>query len=231
MKKNKVSLVVLTRNEKEGLEKIMPRVKKEWVDEIIVVDGNSTDGTVELAEKMGLKVVQQAKMGRGNAFRLGLENANGNTLVYYSPDGNEVPEDIPKLIGKINEGHDMVIASRFSKLSKSEDATFVRLLGNKMFTVVINSLYGTKLTDALNGFRAIKTNVMKEIETTAEHFDIEIQMSMRCIKNGYKVDEIPTVEPNRIGGVAKLNTFVDGWRCTKFLVKELFHKKLKVNAK
>lgn len=231
MKDPKVSLIVLTRNEKEGLEKIMPRVKKSWVDEILVVDGNSTDGTIEAAKKIGLKVVQQTKMGRGNAFRVGLENAKGDMLIYFSPDGNEVPEDIPKIINKMKEGHDMVIASRFSKLSKSEDATFVRLLGNKMFTVVINSLYGTKLTDALNGFRAIKTNVMKEIDTTAEHFDIEIQMSMRCIKNGYKVDEIPTVEPNRIGGVAKLNTFVDGWRCTKFLVKEIFHKKIKNNAK
>lgn len=222
MKKNsKVSLIILTYNEREGFEKIVPRIKKSWIDEIIVVDYNSKDGTVEIAKKMGLKVIQQTTRGRGNAFRIGMENAKGDILIYFSPDGNEVPEDIPKLIDKINQGYDMVIASRFSKLSKSEDATFTRRLGNNIFTFMINTLFRTKLTDALNGFRAIKKEAMKKINTDAKNFEIEIQMSIRCAKKGYKITEIPTLEPKRVGGVAKLNTIVDGWRCAVYVLKEL----------
>ena len=221
-KKPKVSLIVLTYNERAGLEKIMPRVRRSWVDEILVVDYNSKDGTVELAKKMGLKVIPQLNKGRGNAFRIGMEHATGDILVYFSPDGNEIPEDIPKLIDKINEGYDMVIASRFSRLSKSEDATFIRRLGNNIFTFVINLFFRTKLTDAVNGFRAIKKEVMQDIDTDARYFDIEIQMSMRCGKKGYKIAEIPTVEPKRIEGKGKLNTFVDGWRYAKLILREFF---------
>lgn len=226
-KKPKVSLIVLTYNERAGLEKMMPRIKRSWADEILVVDYNSKDGTVELAKKMGFKVIPQLIRGRGNAFRLGLEHAKGDILVYFSPDGNEIPEDIPKLVDKINEGYDMVIASRFSRLSKSEDATFIRRLGNNIFTSVINLLFRTKLTDAVNGFRAIRKSVMQDINTDARYFDIEIQMSMRCGKNGYKTAEIPTIEPKRIEGKGKLNTFVDGWRYTKLILREFLRKEKK----
>ena len=220
MEKPKVSLIVLTYNEKEGLEKMMPLVKKSWADEVIIADYNSTDGTIESAKKMGFKVIQGKKKGRGNGFRDGLENATGDILVYFSPDGNELPEDIPKLVDKIKQGYDMVIASRFSKLSKSEDATLVRRIGNNMFTIIINLLFRTKLTDAVNGFRAIRTDVMKKINTDAENFEIELQMTARCAKKGYKITEIPTIEPKRIGGTAKLNTIIDGWRILKFVLKE-----------
>ncbi len=221
-KKLSVSLIVLTYNEREGMEKIMPHVRKSWVDEIIVVDNDSEDGTAEIAKKMGLKVVQQKNNGRGHAFRIGMEYAKGDILVYFSPDGNEVPEDIPKLIKKINQGYDMVIASRFSKFSKSKDATLIRRIGNNTFTGIINLLFGIKLTDAVNGFRAIRKEVMQKINTDARYFDIEIQMSIRCGKNGYKIAEIPTVEPERVGGKAKLNTIVDGWKYVLLILRELF---------
>ena len=223
-KEMKSTLVVLTLNEIEGMKKVMPRVKKSWVDEMILADGGSTDGTREYAKELGMRVVDQKTKGRGEAFRVGAEAAKNEILVYFSPDGNEDPNDIPKLIDKIREGYDMAIASRFSSKSISEDATLIRRIGNNMFTGIINILFGIWITDAVNGYRAVRKSVMQDLKTDANRFEIEIQMTMRCAKKKYKITEIPTFEGQRIGGVAKLNTLKDGWAYTKLILKEFFMK-------
>ena len=218
----KKSLIILTNNEEEGLRKMIPRLKKEWVDEIVVVDWNSKDKTLDIAKKAGYKVVEQRKSGRGVGFRDGLNHSKYDILIYFSPDGNEIPEDIPKLIKKIEEGCDMVIASRFAEKSKSDDATFIRRFGNNMFTFLINLFFKTNVTDAVNGYRAITRKCMEDLNTTALHFDIEIQMTIRSAKKGYKICEIPTFEPERIDGRGRLNTVVDGSRYFRLIFKELF---------
>lgn len=220
----KSSLVVLTLNEINGMKKMFPKVNRDWVDEILLVDGGSTDGTREYAKKLGFKVVEQKTSGRGEAFRLGAQNAKNEILVYFSPDGNEDPKDIPKLIKKIRDGNDMVIASRFSKSSVSKDATLIRRIGNNMFTLIINIFFGTKVSDAVNGFRAVKKQVMQNLKTETKNFEIEIEMTIRCAKKGYKIAEIPTIENERIGGEAKLNTLRDGWAYTVLILKEFFRK-------
>ena len=223
-KEMKSTLVVLTLNEIEGMRKIMPRVKKGWVDEMILADGGSTDGTREYAKELGMRVVDQKTKGRGEAFRVGAAAAKNEILVYFSPDGNEDPNDIPKLIDKIREGYDMAIASRFSSKSISEDATLIRRIGNNIFTFVINILFGIWITDAVNGYRAVRKTVMKDLKTDANRFEIEIQMTMRCARKGYKITEIPTFEGQRIGGQAKLSTLKDGWAYTKLILREFFRR-------
>ena len=222
VKKLKATLVILTLNEIAGMKTIMPQVKQEWVDEILLADGGSTDGTCEYAKELGIKVVNQKTKGRGEAFRVGASEAKNEILVYFSPDGNEDPNDIPKLIGKIREGYDMAIASRFSNDSESKDATLIRRIGNNMFTLAINILFGTRLTDAVNGFRAIRKSVMLDLHTDSNQFEIEIQMTMRCARKKYKITEIPTFEGKRIGGEAKLHTIRDGYAYAKLIAKEFF---------
>jgi len=219
--KDKVSLILLTCNEIDGCKKIVPMIQKKGIDELICVDLNSTDGTVEYLKKMGYKVYAQKIKGRGIAFRIGMKKAKGDILVYFSPDGNENPKDIPKLVKKIKAGYDMAIASRFHPDSITEDATLVRRFGNLMFTGLINLFWGTNVTDAVNGFRAIKKDVMRNIKTRARYFEIEIEMTIKCSKKGYKITEIPTIEGKRIFGKGKLKTFRDGWLYTKFIFEEL----------
>ena len=219
----KISLIVLTYNEIEGFKSIMPSVDKNWIDEILVVDGGSTDGTIKEAERQGYKVIVQQNPGRGEAFRVGLNNSLGDIIIYFSPDGNEKPEDIPKLIAKQKDGYDQVIASRFSPASISYDATLVRRIGNNAFTFIINKLFKTKVDDAVNGFRLITRKCMLDLNTKAKYFEIEIEMTIKAAKKGYNTGEISTIEPKRIGGVAKLNTVVDGLRYLKLIFREYFN--------
>lgn len=219
--KIKVSLILLTWNEAEGVKRIVPRISRRWVDEIICVDGGSTDGTVEWFKKHKIPVYFQRKRGRAEAFRVGLAKASGDTLLYFSPDGNEDPADIPKVINKMKEGHDLVIASRFSKLSKSDDATFVRRFGNIFFTKLVNLFWNAGVTDAINGFRAVKKSCLRDLGVDAKRFEVEIEMTIRAAKKGYKIDEIPTYEKPRVSGKSKLNTFRDGWIYLKTILREL----------
>lgn len=218
------SLIVLTLNEIDGMRLVMPQVDRSWVDEILIVDGGSTDGTVEEAGRLGLRVVRQARRGRGEAFREGLQHSVGDVLVYFSPDGNERAEDIPLLLTKVAEGYDMVIASRFGKGSRSDDAGWITRLGNWAFTAAVNLFFGAHVTDAVNGLRAVTRACMEDLKTTAVHFEIEMEMTILASKKGYRIAEIPTVEPPRVGGKPKLHKVVEGLRFVRFFSRQVLRR-------
>jgi glycosyltransferase involved in cell wall biosynthesis len=216
----KTSIVVLARNEIMGIKETIPKLTQLPVDEILVIDGNSTDGTFEECQKLGVKVIRQKSIGRGNAFKEGLNNSTGDLLVFFSPDGNENSDDIPKLISKISEGYDLVIESRFTPQSGSADVTTIRKLANDLTTKVINVLFHGSYTDACNGFRAIKRQAMEKINIDAKWFEAEIQISMRCLKEGLRVTEIPTFEGKRVAGGSNLNLFTTGLRHGWYILRE-----------
>ena len=115
-----VIVFVLTLDEIEAVKVIMPQVKKEWADRIIFVDGGSTDGTVEKAKELGFETIHQKNKGEGNACRVGTNATESEFVMFFSPDGNDVPQDIPRLIEKTKEGYDVVHISRFGKNSVSD---------------------------------------------------------------------------------------------------------------
>ena len=170
-----VIVFVLTLDEIDGTSIIMPQVKKEWADEIVFVDGGSTDGTIEKAAELGFRVIHQKNKGEGNACRVGTDATKSDYVMFFSPDGNDVPEDIPKLIEKTKEGHDVVHISRFGPNSQSDDANWLEYFGNKMFTFLVNTFFGGTYTDALNGFRIIKRSIWDELKTDAQYLNIEQQ--------------------------------------------------------
>ncbi len=220
----KITLFVPTLNEIEGMKAVMPRVKREWVDEILVLDGNSTDGTVEYARAQGYRVIMQKSKGITNAYREGLQVAEGDIIVAFSPDGNSLPEAIPALIQKMKEGYDMVIGSRYLDGAKSEDDDPVTAFGNWMFTAMINLCFGGHYTDSLVILRAFKRDIVNKLHINVPRAGMEPILSIRCAKEKLKVTEIPASEPKRIGGIRKMNPLLNGMDILRLIFAELTHK-------
>ena len=220
-----VAIIIPTKNEVEGVKKVLPKLNKEWADEIVLVDGNSTDGTVEEATKQGFKVIHQKDKGAGNAMRLGVKNTNSDFVMFFSPDGNHVPEDIPRLIEKIKEGYDMVHLSRFGKNSSSQDARdyFYGYFGNNMFTFLVNIFFGGNYTDSLNGFRIFKRDAFERLETQSESLVIDQETYIRALKKKFKSCEIDGDEPSRIGGERKMKPIITGSQLGWQIIKEFFY--------
>ena len=215
-----IIVFVLTLDEIDGVSEIMPKIKKEWADKIIFVDGGSTDGTVEKAKELGFEVIHQKNQGEGNACRVGTDATESDFVMFFSPDGNDVPDDIPKLIEKTNEGHDIVHISRFGKNSVSEDANWLDRFGNNMFTFLVNTFFGGNYSDALNGFRIIRRKIWDGLKTDAQYLNIEQQTCIRLAKLKIPIFEIDGKEPKRIGGERKMRPLTTGAQLSYQIIKE-----------
>lgn len=216
------ALLVMTLNEVEGMKAIMPKIKREWLDEIFVVDGGSTDGTVEWARENGYNVYIQKQKGFRHAYVEVMPQVKSDILITFSPDGNSIPELIPDLIEKMKDGYDMVIVSRYMGPAKSDDDDFLTSFGNWFFTRTANILHGGRYTDAMVIYRAYKKSLIKELEldqdrwysTPEKLFSCKVSweplLSVRATRRKLKVSEIPGDEPPRIGGERKLRVWAWG---------------------
>lgn len=215
-----VAIIILTLNEIEGVRSLLPSVQKEWADEIVIIDGGSTDGTIEECKKMGFEVVIQKNKGHGGAILTGVNHTKSDFIVIWSPDGNHEPEEIPKLIAKIKEGYDQVLISRFGKGSINEDAGYFDGFGNKMFAFLTNVFFGGKWTDSLNESRIISRKAMMDIKFDALKMNSTQQMSIRGSKLNQKICEIVGNEGERIGGQRKMSPIPVGALLSKSIIKE-----------
>jgi len=212
----KVTLLITTLNEIDGMKIIMPRINKNWCDQMLVLDGGSTDGTIEYAKEKGYEVYIQKQKGLRHAYSEALSLTKGDVVITFSPDGNCIPELIPDLINKMKEGYDMVIVSRYLDGTKSEDDDIITAFGNWLFTKTVNLLYRATYTDVMVIFRIYKTQLIYDLDldkeesyTTPEKlFRCKISweplLSVRAAKRKLKIAEIPADEPPRIGGKRKL---------------------------
>jgi len=222
-KKIKSTLVILTRNEIVGMTALIKKIPFDRVDEAFVVDYQSTDGTKELIMKNHLRLINQLRPGRGEAFRLAVAKAKGENLVFFSPDGNEEPRDIPKLIELLDRGYDLAIASRFLPQSRNEedDQLFkFRAWANRGFTWLANCFWKGELSDSINGYRAITKSAFNQLKLDAPGYMIEYQMSIRALKLGLKIAEIPTREGDRLGGRSGSSAIPTGLLFLKYLLRE-----------
>ena len=218
-------LVIPTLNEVDGMKQVIPLIKKEWVDEILIVDGGSTDGTIEEAKKLNLKVIQQKSKGSlGAAIYDGFESTKAEYLLMFGADGNNEPEEIPKMLEKIKEGYDQVIISRFGKTSINEDAGIIDAFGNKMFTAITNIFFRGQFTDTLSSSRAFTKKAWDEIKFDAFGLDSVLQMSIRGLIKNQKIIEIAGNERARVGGERKMHRIPTATRLTARIIRELFWK-------
>ncbi|OGG11945.1 hypothetical protein A2Z00_04010 [Candidatus Gottesmanbacteria bacterium RBG_13_45_10] len=221
----KASIIILTRNEIEGVRTIVPRLPRSSSFEYFAVDYHSTDGTKEFFAKHNIPVIPQQKPGRGQAFIIGAAHAKNDILVFFSPDGNEDPRDIPLLIDRIDKGATLAIASRFMKGARNEEDDTVfkfRAWANRTFTWIVNVLWNGHITDTINGYRAITKHALSQLHLDAKGFCVEYQMTIRALKRKYSIVEIPTREGNRIGGHTTAYAIPTGFRFLYYLAREVW---------
>ena len=231
----KVTLVIPVLNEIVGLKAIMPQVKPEWYDQILFIDGKSTDGTLEWLKENNYPVIVQQKKGMRMAYMEALPHIEGDVILTFSPDGNSVASLIPECIQKMKEGYDMVIVSRYASGAKSEDDDLITSFGNFMFTkVFINFLHGYKYTDAMVIYRAYKKSLIYELgldkdaayEVEEKLFKTNVSweplLSIRAARRKKKIAEIPGDEPPRLGGERKLQVWKWGASYLWETIREVF---------
>ena len=206
MENVKISVVIPAKNEAATIRDIIKEAKK-YAFEILVIDGNSEDDTRKIAKEEGAKIFQDSGTGKGKAIRLGIEKAEGDIIVFMDADGSHDPKDIPNLVLPIalkNEA-DMVIGSRGKGGSDELQGNIdkcLRLVGSAIINLTINLRWKTELTDAQNGFRAIRTNVARKLKLKSNITTIEQEMVMKALKKGYKISEVPTHEYERKYGTS-----------------------------
>jgi len=202
-----VSVVIPTKNEEGLIGQIVDSVRP-YADEVLVIDGHSSDGTRDIAAARGARVELDGGKGKGEALRRSMASATGDIVVFIDADGSHDPKDIPALVAPIKAGAaDMVIGSRGKGGSDELHGTleqFIRYVGSQLIMLAINYRWNVRLTDSQNGFRAVRRDVGLKLGLKANLTTIEQEMLMRALKLGYRVDEIPTHEYERKWGTSKV---------------------------
>ncbi|MEV0582853.1 glycosyltransferase family 2 protein [Nonomuraea sp. NPDC050310] len=216
-----VSIVVPAMNEAANLPHVFATLPS-WVDEVILVDGNSADDTVAVARRLrpDLRVVTQTRRGKGNALIEGFAAASGDIIVMIDADGSTDGREIGAFVAALVEGADFAKGSRYLAGGGSEDISPIRSLGNRVLTGLTNALYGTRYTDLCYGYNAFWRHHLDAMALDCDGFEIETLMNVRAAQAGLLITEVPSMERSRLHGESNLHAVRDGWRVLKTIFRE-----------
>ena len=216
-----VSLVVPARNEARNIPWVFEQIP-DCVDEVILVDGDSSDATVSMATLClpTVRSVEQSGPGKGNALRTGFLAATGDYVVMMDADGSMSPSEIPHYLHFLENGFDFVKGSRFVAGGGSLDITRFRRLGNHVLLAAVNKLYDASLTDLCYGFCAFRRSFLDQLDLHAAGFEIEAEMIVHALRCGLRIAEVPSLELPRRSGRSNLHAISDGRRVLRTLLSE-----------
>ena len=218
-----VSVIIPTLNEAKNLPLVLPFLPMDWVDEVILVDGRSIDGTVDIAQQIlpSIKVVLEKKKGKGAAMFAGYQAASGDILVVMDADGSNDPREIPRYIKPLLEGADFVKGSRFAPGGGTTDMPRIRKWGNGTFILLSNLLFDTSFSDLCYGFHAFWRHCLDTFQlNNINGFEIDTVLYLQALRKKMRIVEVPSFEGYRFYGEGKLQTFPDGVRVLKTIFKE-----------
>jgi glycosyltransferase involved in cell wall biosynthesis len=219
------SVVICALNEAANLPYVLPRIPAS-VKEVVLVDGRSTDDTVEEARRLwpGIRVVTQPGKGKGDAVRHGLQQVTGEFVVLLDADGSMAPEELHLFLSPLVNGFDYAKGSRFLGRGGTTDMTLPRRAGNWLLMSLVNVLYGTRYTDMAYGYNAARREALQQIALVSKGFEIEVEMNIAFARAGFRVAEVPSFERRRVHGDSKLHSLPDGARIFRTVVRNLRRK-------
>ncbi len=214
-----VSVIIPTLNEVESLDWVLENLP-DWVSEVVLVDGLSTDRTEALARRLrpDIKVVHQHQRGKGAALRAGFAAATGDIVVMIDADGSTDPREMGRFVEALEDGADFVKGSRHMGGGGSADFTRLRAAGNRSFVLMANLLYGSQFTDLCYGYCAFWRRHLDKLGLTADGFEIETQLVLNAVRAGLEIREVPSYELERRAGTSNLNAARDGMRVLRTMV-------------
>ena len=228
-----VSIVVPAKNEARNLPNVLQKLPQDC--DLILVDGNSTDDTVSVAQwlRPDITIVHQTRKGKGNALACGFAAAKGDFIVMIDADGSNDPREIPDFIDALKAGAHFAKGSRFVAGGGSEDITLIRRIGNFWLNKIVNVLYGTRYTDLCYGYNAFRRECLDLMRLPGtdvkgedgallwgDGFEVETLINVRIAKAGLEVTEVPSFETERQFGTSNLNAFSDGIRVLRTIHSE-----------
>lgn len=217
----RVSVVIPTLNEALNLPHVLSRIPA-GVHEVVIVDGLSTDDTVDVARALrhDVVIVEQAGRGKGNALQAGFAAATGDIIVMLDADGSTDPSEIPRFVAALTTGADFAKGTRVVVGGGSDDITWLREFGNKMLTGLVNLVFRSNYSDLCYGYNAFWAIHLEALDVDVDGFEVETLLNIRALKSGLHIVEVPSHERARLHGQSNLRTFYDGWRVLKTIGRE-----------
>lgn len=216
-----VSVIIPTLNEAGNLPYVLSRIPN-WVHEILIVDGHSTDNTIEVVRQMSprARILMQDGKGKGSALRQGFEAATGDIIVTLDADGSTDPAEIPAFVGILRIGADFVKGSRFLQGGGTDDMTTIRRWGNYGLMLFARLIFGGNFSDLCYGYNAFWSCHLPYLHPDVDGFEIETALNIRALAAGLRVAEVPSFEARRRYGESHLRAIPDGLRVLKTIMKE-----------
>ncbi len=217
-----VSVVIPTLNEAANLPHVLPRLP-DVVDEVVIVDGRSTDGTVAVARRLrpDCVIVLEETPGKGAALRAGFAAASGDIIVMLDGDGSTDPAEIPAFVGLLTSGADFVKGSRFIQGGGTDDMEWHRWFGNRVLTAIVNVLFRGRYSDLCYGYNAFWRDALFVMDPAVNGFEVETSMNIRALRSSLRIAEVPSFENPRIHGTSNLKVVRDGMRIARTIFAEL----------
>jgi len=220
----RLTVLICTLDEEKSLPYVLAGIP-DWVDEVLLVDGHSSDRTVEVAKwlRPDIRIVYQPGRGKGIALRHGVQEARGDIVVTVDADGENNPADLPRFIEPLLNGYDFSKGSRLAK-GRPPAMPWHRWLGNKVLAITCNLLFGTRYTDVCSGYNAFWKSAFQRLRLTYNGFEMEQEMAVKIGKAGLKVVEVPHHDAGRIGGASKTHDIKQGFTDWFVIIKERFRR-------
>lgn len=219
----RVSVVIPTLNEAANLPHVMSRIP-DWVHEVLIVDGHSSDDTVAVARALwpSVRIILQDGRGKGNALACGFGAAVGDIIVMLDADGSTDPAEIPQFVQPLLDGADFAKGSRCIDGAGSADLSPLRGAGNRILTGLFNMFYRTRYSDLCYGYNAFWSPCLQDMRVDCDGFEVETLIHVRIARAGRSVCEVPSMEHERLNGESNLRAFRDGWRVLRTMVAGRF---------